>query len=267
MLTNITVNDLRRVVLEMAFNGNSVHIACAFSIIEIVYIIYFKLINIEKLVSLNLNRDYVCLSKGHGVMSIYACLHKLGMIPKSSIDNYFSDDSILTGLADSHVPGIEVSGGSLGHGITVATGLALSKKIDNSEAKVFCIIGDGELNEGSTWESIMIAAQHKLRNLILVIDANNYQAMGTCKNILNMEPLVNKFESFACDVKECDGHDTGSLEKTFRELLNSKSEKPKVLVARTVKGKGISFMENNNEWHYSRLDKEKYLKALEEIKI
>ncbi len=165
---------------------------------------------------------------------------------------------MLTVLADSHVKGIEVSGGSLGQGITVATGIALSKKIDKSASKIFCIVGDGELNEGSAWEAIMIAAHRQLNNFILIVDANSFQAKGRCHSVLNME--VFNFETI-----ECDGHDVLELEKNMSILLNSTSSKPKALIARTIKGKGVSFMEDDNIWHYTRLTKETYEKALSEL--
>jgi transketolase len=187
------------------------------------------------------------------------------MIKDLEIENYFSDGSSLTGLADSHVPGIEVSGGSLGQGITVATGIAISKKLDNSPSKIFCIVGDGELNEGSTWESIMIAAHRELNNFILIVDANSFQAMGRCQSVLNMESFKAKFEAFNFEVLECDGHNIIELEKNLATLINSHSPKPKALIARTIKGKGVSFMEDDNTWHYTRLDQETYQKALSEL--
>lgn len=249
----------------MAYAGQSVHLGCAFSLIEIVQVIYSKLVDIKKIQNLTRDRDYVCLSKGHGVMAIYACLYEMGMIKEEEINTYFSNGSSLTGLADSHVPGIEVSGGSLGQGITVAVGIALSKKLDKSNSKVYCIVGDGEINEGSAWEAILIAAQQQLNNFILIVDANKYQAMGTCESVLNMEPFKAKFEAFNFETIECNGHDEVALEKSFQTLLNSTSNRPKAIIARTVKGKGISFMEDNNIWHYTRLTEETYNLALKEL--
>lgn len=259
-------SQIRKTILRMAYNAKSVHIGCSFSLVEIVHVLYSKFVDISKLKAFDSDRDYVCLSKGHGVMAIYSCLYGLGMIREDEIENYFSDGSSLTGLADSHVPGIEVSGGSLGQGITVATGIALSKKIDKSSSKIFCIVGDGELNEGSAWESIMIAAHQKLNNFVVIVDANNFQAMGRCQSVLNMESFKAKFEAFNYEVIECDGHNIEVLEKSLSSLLNSSSPKPKALIARTIKGKGISFMEDDNIWHYTRLTEETYQKALSELK-
>lgn len=261
-----TPNNLRKTILRMAYNAKSVHVGCSFSLVEIAHTLYSKFVDIEKLKRLDSDRDYVCLSKGHGVMAIYASLYEIGMVKEHEIENYFSDGSNLTGLSDAHVDGIEVSGGSLGQGITVATGIALSKKIDKSSSKIFCIVGDGELNEGSAWESILIAAHQQLNNFVIIVDANSYQAMGRCHEILGMEPFKAKFEAFNFEVQECDGHDVAALEQSISSLLASKSPKPKAVIARTIKGKGISFMEDDNIWHYTRLTEETYKKALSEIK-
>jgi transketolase len=250
----------------MAYNAQSVHIGCSFSLVEITHVLYSKFVDTKKLLALDANRDYVCLSKGHGVMAIYSNLHAIGMIKDDEIENYFKDGSSLTGLSDAHVPGIEVSGGSLGQGITVAMGIALSKKIDKAPSNVFCIVGDGELNEGSAWEAIMIAAHQKLNNFVLIVDANSYQAMGRCESVLSMESFQAKFEAFNYETIECDGHDINALEKSLSKLINSPSEKPKALIARTIKGKGVSFMEDDNIWHYTRLNTETYQKALSELK-
>jgi transketolase len=257
---------LRRTILRMAFKAQSVHIGCSFSLVEVTHVLYSTFVNKEKLKALHPDRDYVCLSKGHGVMAIYANLFELGMVKESEIENYFSDGSNLTGLSDAHVDGIEVSGGSLGQGITVATGIALSKKIDKAPSKVFCIVGDGELNEGSAWESILIASHQKLHNFVLIVDANCHQAMGRCEDVLGMEPFTDKFKAFNFEVEECDGHNIESLTQSLKKLTNSQSERPKVLIARTTKGKGVSFMEDDNIWHYTRLNAETYEKALSEIK-
>jgi transketolase len=262
---NLNPTNLRKTILRMAYNAKSVHIGCSFSIVEIASVIYSKFVDQKKLIELNPDRDYVCLSKGHGVMAIYSSLFELGMIKESEIENYFSDGSDLTGLSDAHVKGIEVSGGSLGQGVTVATGIALSKKLSQSKSKVFCIVGDGEINEGSTWEAFLIAAHQKLSNLIIIVDANSYQAMGRCESVLNMEPFKDKFSAFNFEVLECDGHDLNLLEKNISALVNSNRDKPKVLIARTIKGKGISFMEDDNIWHYTRLTEETYKLALSEL--
>ncbi len=258
-------SNLRKSVLQMAYNGNSVHVACAFSLIEIMHVLYSRFVDGDKIKTKDPDRDYVCLSKGHGVMALYAALHELGLIKDREIKNYFSDGSRLPGLSEVHVPGVEVSGGSLGQGITVATGIALGKKLDGSSSKVFCIVGDGEINEGSTWESMLICAHQKLKNFILIVDANDFQAMGRCETILSLDPLAEKLSAFNFETRECNGHDVYALEKTLTELINLDSNKPRALVARTVKGKGVSFMENDNIWHYTRLTEDTFKMAMEEV--
>lgn len=251
----------------MAMNGSSVHIACAFSLVEILTVLYSKFLNFEKSNPNNPSRDLVCLSKGHGVMAVYSCLFEMGVLPQEYIDNYFKDGSVLKGLSDAHVPGIEVSGGSLGHGVTVAVGRAFAIQRKKENRKVFCIIGDGELNEGSVWESILFAAHWKLKNFVLIIDANQFQAMGLSTEVLNLEPFAKKFEAFNFETYECDGHSVEKLEQIYQSILDSKEEKPKVIIARTVKGKGVSFMEGDNIWHYTRLNEESYKAAMGELKI
>jgi transketolase len=154
----------------------------------------------------------------------------------------------------------------LGQGVTVATGIAMSKKIDGDQSKVFCIVGDGELNEGSTWESFMLAAHRQLNNFFVIVDANGFQAMGKCQDVLNMESFNAKFSAFNFEVLECDGHDQVSLEKSIQALIDSSSPKPKALIARTSKGKGISFMDGDNAWHYTRLNEQTYNDAIRELK-
>lgn len=260
-----TPNDYRKIILKMAYTAQSVHIGCSFSLVEIVHTIYSKFVDQKKLKELHPDRDFVCLSKGHGVMAVYAALNDIGLVKDSEISSYFTDGSNLTGLSDSHVDGIEVSGGSLGLGVTVATGIALSKKLSQSKSKVFCIVGDGEINEGSAWESFLIAAHQKLSNLIIIVDANSFQAMGRCHSVLNMEPFKEKFNAFNFEALECDGHNVSELTKCFESLTKSKDQRPKVLIARTIKGKGVSFMEDDNIWHYTRLNAETYENALKEL--
>lgn len=258
-------NKLRQNVIDMAKNGNSVHIGCAFSMIELFAILYEKFAKIDLKNLENPERDLVCLSKGHGVMAVYSCLYELGVLDKIHLDKYFSDGSLLKGLSDSHVPGIEVTGGSLGHGITVSVGYALAIKLKKQDRKVFCFVGDGEMNEGSVWESLLFAAHWKLNNFILVVDANDFQAMGRAKDVLNCESFKSKLESFNFETWECDGHSRKEIEDTYRKALDSKNETPKAIIARTVKGKGISFMEDDNIWHYTRLDETTYRLATKEL--
>lgn len=259
--------NLRKTVLKMAFAGSTVHIACAFSLIEIMAVLYRKYLYFPEGRFDNPNRDYLILSKGHGVMAQYACFRELNWIDENAIENYFSNGSKLKGLSDAHISGIEVTSGSLGHGLSVGVGMALGAKLKGSKQRVFAIIGDGEMNEGSIWEALLFAAHFELSNLLIIIDKNNFQAMGTTDEVLRLGNLKKKLEAFDFETREIDGHDETIIDKTILELLNLKTKKPKAIVAHTVKGKGISFMENNNCWHYTRLTSETYKQALEELDI
>jgi transketolase len=256
---------IRQNILQLAKNGDSVHIACSFSLVEICSLLYSKYLHLTPENINSPQRNLLCLSKGHGVMAVYSCLYELGILEQTYIDNYFKDGSLLKGLSDAHVPGIEVSGGSLGHGVTVSVGLAFAIQRKKENRTVYCIVGDGEINEGSVWESILFAAHWRLDNFILIIDANEYQAMGLSSEILNLEPMLDKFKAFNFETYECNGHSMEELDSIFNKILNSKEKKPKVVIARTIKGYGISFMERDNRWHYTRLNDETFAKAQSEL--
>lgn len=265
MTLSFTPADMRRTILRMAYSGQAVHVGCSFSIVEIVHSLYSEFIRFNPANVNDPTRDILALSKGHGVMACYAALYGMNAIHEEDIENYFKDGSSLKGLSSVHCPGIEVSGGSLGHGLTVATGLALAAKWRKSDRRVFCIVGDGELNEGSIWESLMFAAHHKLSNLTVIVDANNFQAMGRPSEILDLEPLSDKLRAFRFSTKEVDGHNQLALQSAMTELLKENMECPKAIIARTIKGKGVTFMEDDNSWHYSRLNAETYERALSEL--
>jgi transketolase len=255
---------LRKHVLRMAFNGQSVHVACAFSIVEILSVLYSRFLRLDRADPESPERDYLVLSKGHGVMAMYACLYEIGWLTSWDLDNYFLDGSRLRGLCESDIPGCEVTSGSLGHGLPIATGIAYGLKRSGREQHVFCVVGDGELNEGSMWESLLFAAHHELDNLTMIVDANQFQAMGRTEDVLGLEPLLAKLHSFGWNAVECQGHDEALLE-TALTTLRARSHKPAALVARTTKGHGVSFMAGDNSWHYRRLTEEAYSKALLEL--
>lgn len=255
---------LRRHVLHMAHRGQSVHVPCAFSVVEILSVLYSKFVRLNPDDARDPDRDLVVLSKGHGVMAAYACFRELGWLEQKHLDGYFSDGSLLRGLSEADIPGLEVTSGSLGHGLPVAAGMAFGLKRKDKPQRVYCVVGDGELNEGSMWEAIAFAGHYGLENLTVIVDANGFQAMGTTESILNMEPLVDKFAAFGFESAECDGHDVAALEKSLVELQRTRG-KPQALVARTVKGKGVSFMEADNKWHYTRLSEETMARALKDL--
>lgn len=257
--------DLRLSILEMAFNGATAHIACAFSLVEILGTLYEKHLNYPNNDPASPDRDYLILSKGHGVMAQYACMYEKGWLSKQDLEMYFEDGTFLTGLADSRIPGIETTTGSLGHGLPVATGMALSAKLRKSNQKTFVVVGDGEMNEGSMWEAALFASQHELENLFVLVDENGLQAMGATHEILNLGSLLAKLESFGFDVLDVDGHNRMAIDNAITKLRSKNSKKPKALVCKTVKGKGVSFMENDNIWHYTRIDSAIFQQAKNEI--
>lgn len=257
--------QLRRDVLRMAYAGSTVHIGCAFSIIEICAVIYREHLRFDPSRIDDAGRDYFVLSKGHGVMAQYACLYELGVLSDQDLDCYFSDGTRLKGLSDAHVPGCEVTSGSLGHGVSVGVGLALAAKLAKTEQRCYAIVGDGELNEGAVWEGLLFASHNKLENFILIVDENGFQAMGRTEDVMALGSIAAKLEAFGFETLSVDGHDESELNSALGRLKESGSPRPKAIVARTTKGRGVSFMEHDNIWHYTRLDQDTYQRALAEL--
>lgn len=259
--------QMRRRVLEMAYAGATVHIACAFSIIELVTVLYRNHLRYPGNDPNAEDRDYLVLSKGHGVMALYACMHELGWLDYSQINNYFKDGSELKGLSDSRVAGLEATTGSLGHGFSVAVGIAMGLQRNNTDQKVFAIVGDGELNEGAIWEGALVAAHHRLSNLMMIVDENGFQAMGATEDVLALGSISAKLTAFGFETIEVDGHDELAIDNAITELWSSDSGRPKALIARTVKGKGVPFMENDNRWHYTRLNSNTFAQAVAALEL
>lgn len=258
-------NRLRKTVLEMAYAGSTVHIGCAFSIIEVLAVLHQHFLRYPENLPQHPMRDYLVLSKGHGVMAQYACMRERGWLTDHDITGYFSDGSHLKGLSDSRIPGLEVTSGSLGHGFSVGLGMALGAHRQKTDQKTFVIVGDGEINEGPIWEGALFASHHALRNFVVIVDENGFQAMGKTSEVLRLGSIADKFRAFGFESLEVDGHSMTDLNSSLAALLTSADSRPKALIARTVKGKGVSFMENDNRWHYSRLDAASYQKAMQEI--
>lgn len=264
-MTHFAPHRLRQTVLKMAYSGSTVHIGCAFSIIEIMSVLYRNHVRYPGNDPHATARDYLVLSKGHGVMAQYACLYEKGWLTQDDIENYFKDGSKLKGLSDAHVVGCEVTSGSLGHGLSVGVGMALAAKLNHSEQYCYAIVGDGEMNEGTMWEALLFAKQQQLDNLIIVVDENGFQAMGKTTEVLGLGNLKNKFIAFGFDALVVNGHDEVALDEAFMQLKNSKNGSPKVIIAQTIKGKGVSFMEHQNSWHYTRLTQETFNAAMAEL--
>jgi transketolase len=253
---------LRKTVLDMAYAGATVHIGCAFSIIELLAVLYRHHLRYPGNDPLAPGRDYLVLSKGHGVMAQYACMRELGWLKDQAFSHYFADGSDLKGLSDSRIPGLEVTSGSLGHGFSVGVGMAMGAKLRGTDQKTYALVGDGEINEGPIWEGALFAAHHELKNFMVIVDENGFQAMGPTRDVLKLGSIQAKFESFGFEAVTIDGHDEAAIATAIAQLQASELTSPKALIARTVKGKGVPFMENNNMWHYTRLNPDTYALAL-----
>src|SRR4030042_3430525 len=257
--------EARRSVLEMIYRTQGAHIGCSFSIIDILTVLYFKTLSTDHKNPRNPDRDRFVLSKGHAVPALYAILAKRGFINEKTLENFAKDGGILEQHPTRNLDfGIEVSSGSVGHGLSVAAGMALAAKYDKKNYRVFVLLGDGELDEGSNWEGMMFAAHHKLDNLVAIVDRNQCQILGRTRQVVDLEPLSDKWRSFNWAVKEGSGHDFNELEKVFSHIPFERG-KPSVFIANTIKGKGVSFMENELRWHDRCPNEEEYKLALEEL--
>ncbi|MCM1174364.1 MAG: transketolase [Blautia sp.] len=254
---------IRRASIEMTHMTHASHIGSALSVADIIAVLYADIVNVFPNDSRNDARDRVILSKGHSGMAIYAALAELDFFSKEELMTYYQDGSKLSGhVSHKGVPGVEVSTGSLGHGIGIAVGMALAARLDDKKHRVFVIIGDGESEEGSVWEAAEFAAFHRLNNLTVIVDYNKMQAMGDCDKQIYVGNLAEKWRQFGFRVVECNGHIHEELRKA---LLAESIEKPKCVIAHTIKGKGVSFMENELLWHYRDPQGEWYEKAVKEL--
>lgn len=258
-------NRVRAVALTLAHDANESHSGGALSMSDILAVLYTSYIDVEAVKSKSPNRDRFILSKGHCCASLYAMLAEVEIMDKAELMQNFAKNGTHYFAHASHtLPGVELSTGSLGHGLPVACGMALGAKKSGKGFKVYCLVGDGEMDEGSNWEAIMFAAHHHLDNLCLIIDKNQMQAMGDTKDVLCLDPLPEKFEAFGWNVKEIDGHDIEDIVLAF-ENFKCCSKKPFVIVANTIKGKGVCFMEHNLRFHYSAPKDDELKLALEEL--
>lgn len=243
-------HEIRKTILSMIVLAHASHIASAYSCVELLVYLYEAVLHINPKEPLNPDRDRFILSKGWGVSALYCMLQKKGFIPKSLLNEYCKDGSKMIGIATRNgLPGIETTTGSMGHGLPVAVGIAKALQLQKRKSRVFVIIGDGELDEGSTWEAIAIAAHHKLNNLMVIVDYNKWQSFGRTNEVLNLEPLLKKWEAWNWSAQEIDGHNFPAISKAFTVALKEK-QKPSVIIANTIKGKGLSIIEDNNDWHY-----------------
>jgi transketolase len=256
-------DQIRVNALKMVTAAKASHIGSALSIADIVAVLYGKILNTNSDHAEFAKRDRFILSKGHACVAIYVALSKLGFFPEENLKNYGKNYSNLMNHISHKVPGVEFSTGSLGHGLPFGVGKALFSKRQKRDWRVFVLLSDGELDEGSNWEALMFAAHHRLNNLTAIIDYNKLQSLTSIEGTLRLEPLADKFRAFGADVYEVDGHDHDKLLNVFQH----QSEAPKVIIAHTIKGKGVSFMENSVLWHYRSPSLEQLAQAIAEINL
>jgi len=256
---------IRRHVVEMTHRAKSSHVGSSFSMAEILAVLYGGIINVTPDSLNDPNRDRLILSKGHACAGLYATLAECGFFPMEWLDSFYLNGGKLPGHATATgIPGIEVSTGSLGHGLSIAAGLALAGKIDERSSKVFTILSDGECDEGSIWEAVLFAPQHRLDNMVAIVDYNKIQSLGHVKDVLDLEPFADKWRAFNWSTREVDGHNVGELQDALTSLPLEPG-KPSCIIAHTVKGKGVSFMEDKLLWHYRTPQGEEYADAVKEL--
>jgi transketolase len=254
---------IRKLSLKMVYQAKASHIGGALSMADILAVLYLNILKINPDNPKSEDRDRFLLSKGHACTGLYATLALRGFFPVDLLNSYGNDGSDFICHVSHKIPGVELSTGSLGHALSVGCGISLAAKRRNKGFRTFVLVSDGELDEGSNWEAILFAPQHKLDNLVLIIDFNKIQSLGSVKEVINLDPLRNKFEAFNWECIEIDGHNHEELIKTFGPLeLNGK---PKVIIAHTIKGKGIDFMEDKLMWHYKSPSEQEYLQAIDQL--
>lgn len=256
----------RQNIIKMVYNAQSGHIGGALSSADILTVLYHKCMKIcpqwRNSKDFDIHDRFV-LSKGHASAALYAVLAQLGFFPKEELMSFRIFGSRLQGHPTPKCPGVEVATGSLGQGLSIACGMAMGLKLDKNPAEVFCLLGDGELQEGSVWEAFMHCAQLKLDNIVAIIDRNRLQIDGCTENIKSLDPLDEKLKAFNWDVQVIDGHDINEIYEAIEKA--KKAQKPAVIIANTVKGKGVSFMENNAGWHGKAPNKEQFDLAMAEL--
>ena len=257
--------NIRKEILKLTYSASSGHPGGSLSIVELLTVLYFLEMRINPLETKDNDRDRFVLSKGHAAPALYATLKERGFLEESDMEGFRQVQGLLQGHPDmKKIPGIDMSTGSLGQGISAAVGMALSGKIDNKDYRVYSILGDGEIAEGQVWEAAMAANHYKLDNLCIIVDNNNLQIDGEIGKVMNSYPIDEKFKAFGFNVINIDGHDYSQI---IYALNNAKmcKDKPTAIIAKTIKGKGISFMENQVGWHGKAPNKEQYDLAISEI--
>lgn len=250
--------------MKMVYKAHASHIGGALSMADILAVLYTDVLHYNVEHPEDNERDRCLLSKGHACVSFYAVLAHVGFYSLDELESYGQNGSPFLCHTSHHVKGVEISAGSLGHGLPIASGIAYGAKIRKNKFRTYVILGDGELDEGSNWEAFLFAAHHHLDNLCVIIDYNKIQSYGNTNDVVNLEPLVNKLSTFNWHVIEIDGHNHNELKRAFVEAALTRNQ-PTIIIANTIKGKGVSFMENKLIWHYKSPDDEQFDKAMEEL--
>lgn len=256
---------IRRHVLNMTHRGKASHVGTSLSMADLLAVLYGGVLRVDPACADWPDRDRFILSKGHGCAALYAVLAERGFFPLEWLDTFYQNGSRLAGhVTHTHVPGVEVSTGSLGHGLSIACGMALVAKRDGKSYRVFALLSDGECDEGSTWESALFAPHHRLHNLIAIVDYNKIQSLGHVKDVIDLEPLADKWRSFGWAVREIDGHNIAEVVDALSHIPYE-AGRPSCMIAHTIKGKGVSFMEDKLLWHYRSPQGQEFEAALAEL--
>lgn len=258
--------QVRKDLVQMIYNSGEGHIGGSLSSVDILVSLYYRVMRIDPARPKWEDRDRFILSKGHSVEGYYAILADLGFFPKDELQNYRKFGSKLIGHPNNKINGVEVNTGALGHGLSIGVGMALGGKMDKKEYRVYVLMGDGELAEGSVWEAAMAGSNFGLDNLVGIIDRNKLQISGNTENVMKLEDLRERWSSFGWKVIEVNGHDIGEIVDVFERLPLEKG-RPHMVIAHTTKGKGISFMENNHKWHHSVPNEQQFKQAMEELDL
>ena len=272
-IQNKTIDELKEIakkirlgIIDAVYYGKSGHPGGSLSIADIMTVLYFDEMNIDSEKPDWEEKDRLVLSKGHCSPALYSALAYRGFFPIEDLKTFRNINSYLQGHPDrKHIPGVDMTTGSLGQGLSAANGMAIAGKIENKNYRVYCILGDGELEEGQIWEAAMSANKYKLDNLCVIIDNNNLQIDGTIDEVMSSKPIDEKFRSFGFEIIKIDGHNLEEIKSAFEVARNIKN-KPVCIIANTIKGKGVSYMENKPEWHGKAPNDEEYKQAVEDIK-
>ena len=254
--------QIRRIIIEQSKRAHVGHIGSALSIADIVATLYSGVLHISD--PNDADRDRFILSKGHAALALYAALYLKGWLTVADLNTYCADDSLLGVHPEHTLTGVDFSTGSLGQGLSLGAGAALAARLQQSQRRVFVLVSDAECNEGATWEAAMFAAHHRLSNLVAIIDLNGQQALGYTDQVLNLSPMAKRWQAFDWDVHHVDGHNVGEMTETITGLETTTGP-PHLVIAHTVFGKGVSYMENQIKWHYWPMSDEAYQQALAEI--